>query len=89
MDAAALETMDMARADRDIPAARELAKAYVAAHRARMEPAYTRYTKEELVGMVSMLRQKGDRLSQLDIEAWLLSEYEPQHITGRVRPGGA
>lgn len=89
MDAAALETMDIARADRDIPRAHELAKAYVTAHRARMETAYTRWTREELVQMVSMFRQKGDRLAQLDIEAWLLSEYEPQRIIGRVRPGGA
>lgn len=89
MDAAALETMDMARVARDIPAARALAKSYVAAHRDRMGSAYTRYTREELVGLVSLLRQKGDRLAQLDIEAWLLAEYEPQHITGRVRPGGA
>jgi len=72
----------------DIAAKRNVARQYVEAHRERLQ-VYQKYTRDELVTMVGARRRAGDWGGAVEISAWILTEYEPQHITGRLRPGGA
>lgn len=68
--------------------AREMARAYVHANRNALAH-YQRMTRDELVQRCTDLRASGDVREIPVIEMWLLSEYEPQRISGRIRPGGA
>ena len=70
------------------PIRRAAAKPYVAARGTELAT-LQQYTRDELVSMVSAARRAGEVDRVLEIDAWLMSEYEPQNITGRLRPGGA
>lgn len=68
--------------DRD--KAREIAKTYVNKHREFLEPVLMRYTREMLVREVEALRRFKRLSDRIVVDMWLLSEYEPQQITGEI-----
>ena len=69
------------------PFAKDLARAYVDAHRAELSLHLAHLTLEELVELVKQYRKAGREEDRIVTDMWLLSEYDPQIITGTA--GGA
>lgn len=63
----------------DRAACRIHAKQIVSDHRAELI-GYEKFTRDDLVVEVDEARKAKDHLRVLEIECWLLSEYEPQQI---------
>lgn len=64
--------------------AREIAKAYVNKHREFLEPVLMQYTREMLVYEVEALRRFKRLSDRIVVDMWLLSEYEPVEIVGKI-----
>lgn len=64
--------------------AKEIAKNYVNTHRDFLEPIFMQYTREMLVVEVEALRRFKRLSDRIVVDMWLLSEYEPQQITGEI-----
>lgn len=62
--------------------AKTLAKAYVAANRAHLLQHLEGLDIPALVAMVTAYRQAGRHEDAKVVDMWLLSEFEPQRITG-------
>lgn len=60
------------------------AHAYVELHRGEIAPHLERYTREELVDLVSAYRNAGREEDRIVADMWLLTEYDPQRISGIV-----
>ena len=71
----------------DRTAAKQMAKDYVAAHRAELEPILAKFTLEGLVDLVTSYRRAGREEDRIITDMWLLSEYKPQNITGTIQMG--
>jgi hypothetical protein len=69
--------------------AKGLAKSYVDAHREEINKLLAPYTREQLVELIDQYRQVGREEDRLVVDMYLLSEYEPQKITGELNIGGA
>lgn len=67
--------------------ARELACAYVAAHRAALAPYLGGLSIDELVALVTAYRGMGREDDRIVVDMWLLSEHPPQQISGSIRMG--
>lgn len=67
---------------KDWPKLRGMATAYVTANKAALSAKFDKLTREDLVAVVGMARKQGREDDKWAAEAWLLSEYEPQAITG-------
>ena len=67
--------------------ARQMAKDYVAANREELSPILSKFTLEGLVDLVSSYRRAGREEDRIITDMWLLSEYEPQNITGSITVG--
>lgn len=83
---------DVARFDNewkngDRVAAKAMAKEYVAAHKGELEPILSKFTVEGLVDLVTAYRNAGREEDRIVTDMWLLSEYEPQNISGRLLVG--
>ena len=83
---------DVARFDNewkggDRARAKVMAKEYVAAHKGELEPILSKFTIEGLVDLVTAYRNAGREEDRLVTDMWLLSEYEPQNITGQLLVG--
>ena len=81
------ELLDIWSVD-DLAAKKSAAAKFVGENRERLRT-LQQYTRDELVAMVGAARRGGDWHRAVELSAWILVEYEPQHITGRLRPGGA
>ena len=68
----------------DHEGARVQARAYVARHRAELEPILAPLTLVELVDLVVAYRNAGREEDRIVTDMWLLSEYAPQNITGSL-----
>ena len=68
-------------------AARQMAKDYVAAHREELGPILSKFTLEGLVDLVTSYRRAGREEDRIVADMWLLSEYQPQNITGSITVG--
>lgn len=64
-----------------------MAKDYVAANREELSPILSKFTLEGLVDLVSSYRRAGREEDRIITDMWLLSEYEPQNITGSITVG--
>ena len=62
--------------------AREMAREFIAGA-PDVRAALERYTRDELVHLVEEYRRVNSWADEKIVEMWLLSEYEPQHITGQ------
>lgn len=69
--------------------ARAIARAYIDAHRAELAPQLEPYSLDDLVRLVSAYRQAGREEDRIVADMWLLTEYEPQRITGTIHMGGS
>lgn len=64
--------------------ARDMAREYVEAHRARLTELFGDFSREQLVVLVDRYREAGRDLDVQVIDAWLLSEFSPVLIRGQV-----
>lgn len=62
----------------------EIAKAYIEARRAQLEPILGAYTLEQLVTEVECLRNDKRYEDRIIVDMWLHSEYGPRQITGEA-----
>lgn len=69
--------------------ARQIASFYVEQHRGDLESVLGGKTLEQIVAMVDGYRGAGLEEDRLIAEMWLLSEHQPQKITGTMNMGGA
>ncbi len=60
--------------------AADMARAYVAKNRERLEKLYGSFGIPRLVQLVDSARDRGDDETRIEIEAWLMSEFAPQVI---------
>ena len=68
--------------------ARELARAYVDIHEARLAPILEPLDRDGLVLLVDAYRGQGRHMDVAVVEMWLLTKYDPQKITGVLGVGG-
>lgn len=68
--------------------AKAMAKEYVEAHRAQIAPLLEPRIREEIVAMIDGARLEGRDADVAIAEMWLLTEYEPQRISGSLNLGG-
>jgi hypothetical protein len=71
----------------DKATAREMARVYVEANRATLEPILSQYSLEGLVGLIDDYRKAGREEDRIIADMWLLSEYQPQKVTGQMAIG--
>lgn len=64
--------------------ARQIAKDYINRRRDELAPIFSKYTLEGLVDQVTALRNAGRHADRIIVDMWLLSEFEPQNITGEL-----
>ncbi len=67
--------------------AKLLARAYVADNRERLASSLASLARGELVALVSEYRKAGKDTERIIVDMWLISEYEPQKITGKINIG--
>lgn len=77
---------EWARGDRS--KAREMARAYVNAHREGLAPVLERLSLVDIVKLIDGYREYGQWDNVAVAEMWLLVNYEPQKINGAVSIGG-
>ncbi len=80
------EIVDMKRSkhrtrDRHEGTAADLARAFVAAH-PELQARYESFSLDELVGLIDVCRDSGNDERRIEIDAWLMATYPPQHLTG-------
>ena len=67
--------------------AKELAVAYVAENNEALANDYGPMTRDELVGLMGVMRSDGKINSCTRLEMWLPATYKPQKITGTIAIG--
>lgn len=69
--------------------AKRIAIGYTEAHKAALAPVLEPLSLEDIVHLIDAYREVGGREEDIAIaECWLLSEYEPQNISGAIQLGG-
>lgn len=69
-------------------AAKAVAVAYIEANRAALASVLEPMSLEDIVRLIDAYREVGGREADIAIaECWLLTEYEPQHISGEIQFG--
>jgi len=67
--------------------AKQMARAYVETHRPALTRQLASYTREDLVGLIEQYRATGCAEDRIIADMWLLSEYDPQQISGDLNLG--
>lgn len=73
----------------DRSVAKQLAREYVDRNRARLSTLLGSYDLQGLVELVQLYRDGGQEENRIICDMWLLSEHQPQKISGEIRIGGA
>jgi hypothetical protein len=64
--------------------ARGLARAYIGRRRSELAPALEPYSLEDLVQLIDAYRAAGREDDRIIADMWLLTNYDPQRITGTI-----
>lgn len=67
--------------------AREMARSYVDDNRMFLTNMLGQYGLPELVDLVTYYRTDGNEEARATVDMWLLSEFQPQNIVGRIGIG--
>ncbi len=81
---AALEAFEEEWWHGDRAKAKELASAYVEAHRAEIEPHLGGLSLDTIVLMVSDYRRVGRESDRIIADMWLITEHPQQRVTGTI-----
>lgn len=69
--------------------AKQIAKDYINSRRVELTAIFSKYSLEDLVRECEALRIAGRISDRIIVDMWLMSEYEPQNITGTLTIGSA
>lgn len=69
--------------------AKEIAKDYINSRRSELTEIFSKYSLDDLVRECEALRIAGRVKDRIIVDMWLMSEYEPQNITGVLNIGSA
>lgn len=67
--------------------AKQMARAYVTRHRPALIQQLASCTREDLVELIEQYRAAGRAEDRIVADIWLLSEYDPQQISGDLNLG--